>query len=130
MLDDGRMAQRQRETTVLIVEDEVEFRLLLRVLLDRSTDCRVIAEAADGAEAIRKAEQHRPDLILLDVHMPKGDGLSAVPHLDRASPGSTVIVVSSDPDTRGPASHLGLRWVDKARLMSDLPPLLNGIARD
>lgn len=121
------MADSNGAPTVLIVEDEVEFRLLLRVVLDRAARIRVVAEAADGLEAVSLAEAHQPDLILLDVHMPKGDGLSAIPNLDRVSPGSTVIVVSSDPDTEAPATGMGLRWVDKARLMRDLPDILADI---
>lgn len=115
---------RDREATVMVVEDEVEFRLLLRVLLDRAARCRVVAEAEDGLEAIDLAAQYRPDVIILDIHMPKSDGFTALERIEGASPASTVIVMSSDPDTRPHAIRLGLNWVDKARLMHDLPGIL------
>ncbi|HVL91658.1 MAG TPA: response regulator [Actinomycetota bacterium] len=113
-----------RRTSVLIVEDEIEFRFLLRVVLDRVAGCEVVAESVDCADAIVQAAAHQPGLIFLDVHMPKGNGLHAVEQIDRASPRSTVIVMSSDPETRIPATRMGLRWVDKARLMRELPGIL------
>ncbi|MFD0430306.1 LuxR C-terminal-related transcriptional regulator [Streptomyces zhihengii] len=58
----------------------------LTVLLGGREDIAVVAEAADGAEALRAARAHRPDVILLDVRMPGVDGISALPYLAQAAP--------------------------------------------
>ena len=57
-------------------------------------DLEVVAEAADGREAIALAEQHQPDVILLDLAMPKMDGLEALPKLREVVPDTKVVVFS------------------------------------
>jgi AmiR/NasT family two-component response regulator len=62
--------------TVLIAEDETLIRLDLRSLLE-AAGCRVCAEARDGLEAVALAAQHQPEVIILDVKMPRLDGVDA-----------------------------------------------------
>jgi DNA-binding NarL/FixJ family response regulator len=64
-------------TTVLLADDDVVVRQGLRVLLEFHPDLTVVAEAADGDEAIALAAQHRPDVIVMDVRMPGTDGIAA-----------------------------------------------------
>ncbi len=66
---------------VMIVDDEAPARQRLRRLVDELEDCEVIAEAANGAEAIALAQQHRPDVILMDIRMPGINGVEAAHHL-------------------------------------------------
>jgi YesN/AraC family two-component response regulator len=63
-------------------------------LFARQPDWRVIAEAADGAEAIRLAREHRPDLVVLDVAMPGVGGVEAAEGIRHASPGTRIVAVS------------------------------------
>jgi AmiR/NasT family two-component response regulator len=63
-------------TTVLIAEDETLIRLDLRSLLE-AAGCKVCAEARDGLEAVALAAQHQPQVIILDVKMPRLDGVDA-----------------------------------------------------
>ncbi|MEZ4631668.1 MAG: response regulator transcription factor [Deinococcales bacterium] len=63
---------------VLIADDHALFRKGLRSLLDASGAYQVVAEAASGVEAIELSRQYRPQLIVMDLHMPQGDGLSAI----------------------------------------------------
>src|SRR5699024_11607344 len=63
---------------VLIVDDNSVIRMGLRSLLDTSDAVNVVGEAADGVEAIEKIEQLKPDIALLDVRMPRRDGLEVV----------------------------------------------------
>lgn len=63
---------------ILLVDDHPIFRAGLRALLESQPDVRVIGEAGDGAEAIARANELRPDIILLDISMPDVDGLEAL----------------------------------------------------
>jgi len=79
---------------VLIVDDAPAARLLLRQCLTASGRFQVVGEAVDGSDGIHQATIQQPDIILLDVAMPIMDGLEAVPHLARCSPGSLIIMLS------------------------------------
>ena len=62
---------------VLIADDQALVRGGFRVLVDSDPDCTVVAEAADGREAISLALEHKPDVVLMDIRMPNVDGLEA-----------------------------------------------------
>jgi DNA-binding NarL/FixJ family response regulator len=62
---------------ILIVDDSPQIRRLIRVYFDRETEFQVCGEAEDGIDAIEKAEELKPDLIILDASMPNMDGLQA-----------------------------------------------------
>jgi len=62
---------------VLVADDQVLVRAGLRLLLDTEDDIRVVAEAADGQEAVAQARRHRPAVVLMDIRMPGLDGLAA-----------------------------------------------------
>jgi DNA-binding NarL/FixJ family response regulator len=64
-------------TTVLVVDDQPLMRTALRTCLDGEPDITVIAEAGDGAEAVRLAQRRRPDVVVMDVRMPIMDGIEA-----------------------------------------------------
>jgi DNA-binding NarL/FixJ family response regulator len=64
-------------TTVLLADDQTLVRAGFRVLLDRADDLEVVAEVADGAEAVTAARRLRPDVVLMDIRMPGLDGLEA-----------------------------------------------------
>jgi two-component system, NarL family, nitrate/nitrite response regulator NarL len=80
--------------TILLVDDEPAFRLLTRLILEEHPDLKVAGEAADGKEAIREAKRLRPELILLDLHMPVLGGLEALPQLRAAAPAARIVVLS------------------------------------
>ncbi|MBT2365081.1 response regulator transcription factor [Streptomyces sp. ISL-10] len=71
---------------VVVADDNPVVRAGLTVLLGGRDDILVVAEAADGRQAMEAAHAHRPDVILLDVRMPGVDGISALPYLVRAAP--------------------------------------------
>ncbi|WP_217995905.1 response regulator [Kribbia dieselivorans] len=73
------------EVRVLIVDDNAIVRMGIRSLLESEDDLVVVGEAADGEEALRAAAQYRPDVVLLDVRMPKRDGVSVVRELAAAA---------------------------------------------
>ena len=63
--------------TVLLADDQALVRAGFRALLNAEPDIEVVAEAADGVEAVRLARQTRPDVVLMDIRMPGVDGLEA-----------------------------------------------------
>ncbi|AHH95666.1 response regulator transcription factor [Kutzneria viridogrisea] len=81
--------------TVGIVDDEALVRYGLRGILQTAPDLTVLGEAADGGGAVLLAEQHRPDVLLMDVQMPGVDGLSATESVLRASPGTAVLILTT-----------------------------------
>lgn len=85
---------------VLIADDHGVVRGGLRLLLDRQPDMEVVAEAADGAEAVRKALVERPDICVMDVAMPKLTGLQATREIRAQAPEIDVLILSMHDDDR------------------------------
>lgn len=87
--------------TLLIAEDQRLFRQSLRLLLERESDLVVVGEATDGREAFDLARTHRPDIVLMDVDMPKLDGVTATRLIRACLPDTKVLMLSvHDEDTR------------------------------
>ncbi len=87
--------------TLLIAEDQRLFRQSLRLLLECESDLNVVAEAMDGREAFDLAMKHKPDLVLMDVDMPKLDGVTATKLIRACLPDTKVLMLSvHDEDTR------------------------------
>jgi NarL family two-component system response regulator LiaR len=80
---------------VLIADDHAVVRQGLRTFLDLQADIDVVGEAADGEEAVAVAAEHAPDVILLDLVMPRLDGIGALRRLREAAPAARVIVLTS-----------------------------------
>jgi two-component system nitrate/nitrite response regulator NarL len=79
---------------VLLADDNARFRGVLRRLLERDPEIVVVAEAADGAEALEQAAELLPDVVLMDVSMPGLDGLEATYALKAQHPDVTVLMLS------------------------------------
>jgi DNA-binding NarL/FixJ family response regulator len=79
---------------IIIAEDQTLVRQGLRSLLDSESEFKVIAEAENGLEAIRLAAKHKPDLILLDLAMPKLSGISALNEIKRQFPGVKILALT------------------------------------
>jgi DNA-binding NarL/FixJ family response regulator len=94
---------------VLIADDHAVVRRGLRTFLDLQHEIDVVGEAEDGEEAIAEAERTRPDVILLDLVMPRLDGVAAIHGIRERSPSTRVIVLTSflDDDKLLPAVRAG-----------------------
>lgn len=84
--------------SVLIVDDQPIIRAGLRTMLSTEDDIEVVAEARDGFEAVLEAEARRPDVILMDVRMPRLDGIEATRRLSAAQLGSAIVIVTTFDD--------------------------------
>lgn len=83
---------------VLTVEDHPVFRAGLRAALGGDPSIVVVAEAADGEQALAAAEQHRPDVILMDLHLPDRSGIDLTRSLLELHPGAAVLVLTMRED--------------------------------
>lgn len=81
--------------TILLIDDHRVVRQGVRAFLATQPDLLVVAEAAAGAEGVRLAAQHVPDVVLMDLVMPGMDGVEATRQIKQASPRSQVIVLTS-----------------------------------
>jgi DNA-binding NarL/FixJ family response regulator len=97
------------EIRVLVADDHAVVREGLRTFLALQDGIEVVGEAADGEAAVREAERLRPDVVLMDLVMPRLDGVGAMRELRRRLPGCRVIVLTSyaDDDRLLPAIQAG-----------------------
>lgn len=79
---------------VLVADDHTIVRQGLKNLLDESEDCEVVAEAADGLEAVEQAVSTRPDVVVLDLTMPRLSGLEAVRRIHEQLPDTRILVLT------------------------------------
>jgi DNA-binding NarL/FixJ family response regulator len=96
---------------VLIADDQRVVRDGLCMLVGLIDDVEVVGAACDGAEAIRLAEEHRPDVVLMDLRMPGTDGIAATADLRQRLPSTRVLVLTTyaDEDAIVPALQAGAR---------------------
>lgn len=80
---------------VLVIDDSAVARGLMTRWVEEDPDLHLIGSAVDGEQGLKKAQELKPDLIVLDVEMPKMDGLAALPLLLKAVPGSKVVMAST-----------------------------------
>lgn len=80
---------------VLLVDDQELIRVGFRLVLDAEDDLEVVGEAADGEQAVTEASRLRPDVVLMDVRMPRRDGLEATRQLLDAVPTARVLVLTT-----------------------------------
>jgi DNA-binding NarL/FixJ family response regulator len=86
----------ERHTTrILIADDHAIVRFGMRELISAEPGYEVVGEAASGPEAVRLAEQHRPDIVIMDVRMPDGDGIEACRQIRSAHPEIRVLFLTS-----------------------------------
>lgn len=83
---------------VLLADDHTLFRAGIRALLQTLEDIEIVAEAADGREALRLIAAQRPDVVLMDIMMPNLNGLDATARVGRAFPATHVVILSMNAD--------------------------------
>lgn len=84
--------------TVVLADDHAAIRAGLRILLESSGEVRVIGEAADGAAALRQAKALRPDVVIMDVRMPRVDGIAATAQVVAETDSAVLVLTTFDLD--------------------------------
>jgi DNA-binding NarL/FixJ family response regulator len=121
---------------VLIAEDQALVRRGTSVLLSLEADMEVVGQACDGIEAVAMAEQLRPDIVLMDLHMPRLGGVAATRAITRELPGTQVLVLTTldDDETVFEAVRAGahgylLKDVTEQELLETIRALRRGESR-
>lgn len=115
---------------VLVVDDTPDVRMLLRLTLETDGRFEIVGEAENGAEAIDRAAELKPDLVVLDRHMPILDGVQALPSLRRVCPDTVILLFTAhaDDETRQLAVSSGADQV-WSKLEVPLPDMADELAR-
>jgi DNA-binding NarL/FixJ family response regulator len=96
-----------RPVRIVLVEDNEIFREALELLLGMRDDVEVVASVGDGAAAVAAAEEHRPDVVLMDYRLPGLDGVQATEALTAAVPGVAVVGLTASANEREREALLG-----------------------
>jgi DNA-binding NarL/FixJ family response regulator len=120
---------------VLLADDEAMVRAGVRAILGSDETIEVVAEAADGQEAVALAQRHRPDVAVLDIRMPRMDGLAAGAEIKRTVPETAVIMLTTFSEDAYIAKALGdgasgflLKSGDPHELIAGLKAVAEGAA--
>src|ERR1700723_1848592 len=116
---------------ILIADDHELFRRGLRSFLESRPEWHVCGEAADGKEAVAKAKELKPDVVLLDVSMPKMNGLEAARVIRRDMPDSNILIVSQNDANLMEKAALqagAKRYIQKTRISPDLTEALEELS--
>ncbi|HET6297102.1 MAG TPA: response regulator transcription factor [Kribbella sp.] len=120
---------------VLLADDEAMVRAGVRAILGSDESIEVVAEAADGIEAVEGVHKHRPDVAVLDIRMPRMDGLAAGAEIRRTAPETAVVILTTFSEDAYIAKALGdgasgflLKSGDPRELIAGLKAVADGAA--
>jgi len=117
---------------ILIADDYKDWRRQVLSLFQARPEWQVIAEAADGSEAVQKAEELKPDLIVLDIGLPKLNGIEAARRMRQLSPSSKIVFLSSNDDrdiVRAALDAGAVGYVYKPDVLRDFLPAIHAVLR-
>ena len=116
--------------SVLLVEDFGPFRAFVSTLLREKPDVQVVSEASDGFEAVRRARELHPDLILMDIGLPGLNGIEAARRIRELAPRSRIVFLTQEGSSEVVEEALSsgaLGYVHKPRVATDLFPAVSAV---
>ena len=114
---------------VFLCDDVAELRDMVRVALEQDRDFEIVGEAADGDGAARGVAESRPDVLLLDISMPRVDGLEAIRRVRQSSPGTAILVLSGFEASRMEPEVLALGADGYLEKQASLDEIRDGLRR-
>jgi DNA-binding NarL/FixJ family response regulator len=126
----GHGMARAAPTRILVVEDFLSYRQTICSILSSHPDFHVIGEVSDGLEAVQKAVELKPDLILLDIGLPSLNGIEVARQVRKLAPESRIIFLTqeSSADIVQEALRLGARgYIFKGKAGNDVLPAMKAV---
>jgi CheY-like chemotaxis protein len=124
------LVQKVTPSRTLLVEDFEPFRRLIRRTLEKRVSIQIVGEAVDGIEAVQKAQELQPDLILLDIGLPKLNGIGAALQIHTLVPNAKILFISleaSDATVRQAFRAGGHGYIHKMRSQLDIIPAIEAV---
>lgn len=119
---------------ILLVEDNATTRELIREYLKRDPELEVVTETSSGSEAVRLAEQHQPDIVLMDLALEGMDGLKASQAIARACPGTHIIILTNyafdELKDRARDMYGASAFLSKEAMATKLLPTIHSLKKD
>ena len=84
-----------RKIKVMLADDHLVVRMGLAAIISIERDMEVVGEAADGAEAVKRAAELRPDVVIMDIMMPRLDGVAATAEIRKRNPGTQILILTT-----------------------------------
>ena len=127
MVDQNTVREKNRMhmRKILIVDDDMRLRQFVRELFSPEEDLQIIGEAVDGQEAIHKAQELQPDLVLMDITMPRMNGLDVTRQLKKILPELVIIILTihdMDEYRKAAIASGASAYVLKKAMMAELLP--------
>jgi DNA-binding NarL/FixJ family response regulator len=115
---------------IVLVDDEEPVRALIGITLGLDRHFSVVGEASDGEQAVTLVNLQHPDAVILDLMMPKGGGMAAIPRIRTCSPGTKIVVfsaLSADQMSDEAMAQGAHAYIEKSKFSTDLPDVLQRV---